>query len=116
METPPIDPQNIVVLTEKSTYEVPIFKVEDDGLTSAGTTVIRMCKGNKDDINVARQEGFVTETLLAVALTYLQENNVGELANRDTSIAITHIEDALLRIGKRATDRKKRGVQGSYQK
>ena len=38
------------------------------------------------------------------------------MASRDTSLAITHIEDALFRIGKRAEDRKLRGVQSTYQK
>lgn len=111
-----LTPQNITVIEPKATYEVPVFSVTDDGLVQSGTTVIRMCKGNRADPNAFRQEGFFTETLLAVALTYLQENNTGELANRDTSIAITHIEDALLRIGKRAAERKARGVQGTYQK
>lgn len=111
-----LTPKNIVVIESKATYEVPIFKVEDDGPVQSGTTVIRFCKGNKADQNVPRQEGFFTETLIAVAKKYLEENNVGELGTRETSMAITKLDEALMWIQKRADDRKARGVQGTYQK
>lgn len=110
------NPQDIITCVPKSTYEVYVYKVTDEGLQDAGTTLIKFCKGNKADPQVTRQAGLFTETLLATCLTYLQENNQGELANRDTSIAITEIENALLRLGKRSSDRAKRGVQGTYQK
>lgn len=96
------------------TYEVPTYKVTNNGIEDGAGMKIALCRGNKLDENAPRQEGVFTETLLEVCLQYLQGVNKGELANRDTSIAITHIEDALLRIGKRADDRKRREVQGTY--
>lgn len=109
-------PQEIKTIVLKSTYEVNLFKVTDEGLVSEQTSDVRFCKGNKEDPSAPRQEGFFTETLIAVAKKYLEENNVGELSSRETSMAITKLDEALMWIGKRAADRAARGVQGTYQK
>lgn len=98
------------------TYSVPLYNITDEGVEDSTRMIISLCRGNKSDPSVPRQEGMFTETLLQICLEYLQGVNQGELANRDTSIAITHIEDALLRLNKRAEDRKLRGVQATYQK
>lgn len=111
-----IFPQAIKTIVEKSTYEVPMFAVTDKGIEHVGDTDIQFCKGNKSDPAVPRQGGYFTETLIAVAKQYLIDNNVGELATRETSMAITKLDEALLWIGKRAADRQARGVQGTYQK
>lgn len=98
------------------TYSVPRYEITDDGVVDADPGVISLCRGNKADSTAPRQNGMFTETLLQVCLQYLEGVNVGELRNRDTSLAITAIEDALLRIGKRAEDRKIRNVQATYNK
>lgn len=110
------NPQSIVVVVEKSTYEVPTFQVTNEGLTDSNPALIHFCKGNKEDESVPRQEGFFTETLIAVAKKYLEENNVGELSSREGSMAITKLDEALMWIEKRAKDRALRGVQGTYKK
>lgn len=110
------DPQNVVVVNPKATYEIPQYEVTNEGLQDAGVSTITFCKGNKADESVPRQAGVFTESLLAAAKQYLEENNVGELATRETSTAITKIDEALLWLGKRAADRQRRGVQGTYQK
>lgn len=97
-------------------YHLPTYKVDDSGIQDGDGLVLNLCRGSKDDPKIPRQEGLFTETLLEVCVTYLQAVNKGELSNRDTSIAITHIEDALLRLRKRAQDRTLRGVQGTYNK
>lgn len=110
------NPQLITVLEPKSTYQVPTFKVITGGMADGEPATIRFCKGNKEDESVPRQEGFFTETLIAVAKKYLEENNVGDLASREGSMAITKLDEALMWIEKRAKDRAARGVQGTYQK
>lgn len=110
------NPQEIKILVPKSTYEVNTYTVSSEGLLDAGPREIAFCKGNKEDMTVFNQAGFFTETLIAVAKKYLEENNVGELASRETSMVITKLDEALLWIGKRAADRQARGVQGTYQK
>ena len=110
------DPQNVVVVEPKATYSIPQYEVTNEGLQDAGVFTITFCKGNKADESVPRQAGVFTESLLAAAKMYLEENNVGELATRETSTAITKIDEALMWLGKRAADRQRRGVQGTYQK
>lgn len=110
------DPQNIEMIEPKSSYRIPMYKVTNEGLVDGDEFVLDFCKGNKEDESLPRQEGFFTETLIAVAKKYLEENNVGDLSSRETSMAITKLDEALLWIGKRAADRQRRGVQGTYQK
>ena len=110
------NPKLITTAREKATYEVPIYEVTNDGLTDVGVTPIHFCKGNKEDESVFRQQGFFTETLIAVAKRYLEENNVGELSSRETAVAITKLDEALMWLNKRAEDRQLRGVQGTYKK
>lgn len=82
----------------------------------AGTQLIHFCKGNKEDSEAFRQAGFVTETLIAVAKQYLEENNVGDLSSREGSTAITKLDEALMWLNKRTQDRIDRVVLGTYQK
>lgn len=109
-------PQAIKVLEPKATYGVPQFEVTNEGLREIDHFELKFCKGNKEDETAFRQPGFFTETLIAAAKKYLEENNVGDLASRETSMAITKLDEALMWIGKRAADRTARGVQGTYQK
>lgn len=110
-------PQEIETMQKGATYTVPQYQVKtNEGLVDFGRIDIRFCKGNKQDASAFRQGGFLTETLLAVCRQYLLDVNVGDLASRETSMAITKIDEALLWIGKRAEDRKIRGVQGTYEK
>lgn len=110
------NPKSIETLIEKATYSVPCYVVTNDGLQDAQPRIIDFCKGNKEDESSFRQEGYFTETLIAVAKRYLEENNIGELSTRETSMAITKLDEALMWIQKRADDRALRGVQGTYQK
>lgn len=111
------NPKAILTVVEKSTYSVPTYKVTNEGLVDLEEdTLIYFCKGNKEDESVLRQSGFFTETLIAVAKRYLEENNVGDLASRETSTAITKLDEALMWLNKRAEDRQLRGVQGTYKK
>lgn len=97
-------------------YEIPTFKVSNGGIEDGEGTTIKLCRGNKDNESTPRQEGVFTETLLEVCRTYLNSVNTGELASRETALAITKIDEALMWLNKRAEDRKIRGVQGSYKK
>lgn len=110
------DPTDVIVLVEGAQYAAPTYLVDNKGLKSGDDIIMSFCKGNKDDESVKRQEGFITETLLEVARLQLTAVNKGDLANRETSSAITKIDEALSWLNKRSRDRKKRGVQGSYKK
>lgn len=95
-------------------WHIPTYKVTDEGIEDGEGAIVNLCRGNKLDAEVPRQEGVFTETLLQVCKEYLEGVNKGPLATRETSMAITKIDEALLWIGKRAEDRKLREVQGTY--
>ena len=110
------NPQVIEEIVSGATYKVPTYIVTNEGMTDGEGIEIKFCKGNKEDEAVFRQEGMFTETLIKVAKTYLETVNVGEMATRETSMAITKLDEALFWIEKRANDRKLREVQGTYKK
>lgn len=108
------NPKEIITVIHKASYMVPMYAVTDAGLEHVEDFRIDFCKGNKEDQAVERRVGFFTETLIATAKKFLEQNNDGPLASKETVMAIIKLEEALLWIGKRAEDRKNRGVQGSY--
>lgn len=111
------NPKDVRTITEKTVYTLPVYQVTNKGLVDTeGVVTVHFCKGDKENESIPRQSGVFTESLLEVCRKYLVENNVGDLASRETSIAITKIEEAQLWLGKRAEDRKARGVQATYQK
>jgi|JI10StandDraft_1071094.scaffolds.fasta_scaffold902226_2 hypothetical protein len=110
------NPRVIETVIEGASYNVPTYKVTNDGIEDGNGVEILFCKGNKEDDSIFRQEGIFTETLIQTAKQYLEAVNVGEMATRETSMVITKLDEALMWIAKRSEDRKLRGVQGTYKK
>lgn len=110
------DPQiiNDLAIAVAASYEIPTFKVTDEGIEDGLGMIINFCKGDKLDVTKFRQEGVFSETLIKVVKTYLETVNVGEMSTRETSMAITKLDEALMWIDKRSNDRKRRDVQGTY--
>lgn len=90
------DPRSVVTTRPKSSYQVPIYQVSDEGLKTCNLVYLDFCKGNKEDSTIHRQVGFLSETLIAASKLYLEENNVGDLASRETSMVITKLDEALM--------------------
>jgi hypothetical protein len=76
-------------------------------------------------IKEAGVNGVSGEALIAIVIDRLRSfqhgpsqdvNSRGEYACRDNAIALTHLEDALMRLQKRTRDRMARGVEGTMQK
>ena len=109
-------PRILETVRPTAILKVPTYKVTDEGLVDGEGIEIKFCKGDKSNPEVFRQEGFFTETLLQASKEYLESVNVADMRTRETSAAITKLDEALMWIGKRAEDRKLRGVQGTYQK
>lgn len=108
--------KQIESVKDGATYNVPTYKVTNNGIEDGEGIQILFCKGNKEDESIFRQEGMFTETLIQTAKEYLESVNVGQMATRETSMVITKLDEALMWINKRAEDRKLRGVQTTYQK
>lgn len=96
------------------TYRIPTYKVTNDGIEDGEGIILKLCRGNKADENVPRQEGVFSESLLEAVRQYLTSQNTGELSNPYTTMAIEAIKDAQDALGTRAAERKARGVQGTY--
>lgn len=112
-----INPKQIEVLNPKASYELPLYRVTNNGLEKLKNGfVLRFCKGNKANPNAPRQEGVLTESVVVAVQTYLKENNVGPLENEFTTQMIQKLQDVLDLVDARNADREKRNVQGTYQK
>ena len=97
------------------TYQLKNYKITEEGLTETGDLKgIDLVKGSKEPSE--KQQGFTSEQLLWVVHEYLESVNQGDMRTKNTSLAITHIENALLRMENRTQDRKFRKVQATYKK
>jgi hypothetical protein len=120
--TPPAlyNPREISEIVPGYTYGLPVYKVTDDGVVKSTETehgwLIKFCKGDKSNRSVERQDGIFVESLIETAIRRLKAVNVGDLATRETSTAITNLEQGLMWLNKRSEDRKIRGVEGTYKK
>jgi hypothetical protein len=111
------NPRDIGIMVEGYTYLLPQYEVTNEGLSDyCSPQVIRFCKGDKSDETKFRQHGLFVESLLEAVANRLKAVNTGELATRETSVAITKIEEAIMWLEKRSNERKLRGVEGTYQK
>lgn len=97
------------------TFEIPTYKVTDNGLEDGEPMTLKLCRGDKSDSSKPRQEGVFSETLITLVKTYLEKVNApGPLSTRETSMTITKLDESLMWMAKRADDRKRREVQGTY--
>jgi hypothetical protein len=58
--------------------------------------------------------GVSNEALLAVVIDRLRAFQKGAFSCRESALALTHLETALLWLRERARERKERGVEGDY--
>lgn len=119
----------IIQKLEPYKYLVPIYTVVDGkGIELVDNTIaegqdesgllIDMLRGSKieGENTLPKIDGILPEQLIAVCIDHLKAVNVGDLANRETSVAITKLEEAGLWLMKREADRKRNNVLGTYQK
>lgn len=104
---------SIKVVEPGSTYKLSIYTIDESGLKEIDELDIKFLKGIKGNV---RQQGIITVDVLSLALDYLETVNVGDLRTRETSLAITKIEEAMMWLKKRRDDREKRGVLNTYKK
>jgi hypothetical protein len=62
------------------------------------------------------KRGVLEADLLEIVRSRLQYFQKGDYATRENACALTHIEEALMWLAKRADDRAERGVLGTYAK
>ncbi len=108
------NPKTITRLSSH-TYELPVYKITENGAEDAGIAEIDFCKGDKSRPDEG-QEGVFTESLIQLCADHLESVNVGHLENPYTTAAVAHLKTALEILGERTKDREKRGVLQTYQK
>lgn len=74
-------------------YLVPKFKVSPKGLEFVEELVIPICKGAKGS---PVQTGVLTQDLIRLCISYYKDVNIGEMSTKETSVAITKLEEALM--------------------
>lgn len=94
-------------------YEIAAANHDELGHTVV-PTIINFQKGPRNEPDSIH--GVVDGDLLEVVRHRLQCFQAGEFACRENAIALTHIEEALMWMNKRAEDRAERNVLGTYNK
>jgi hypothetical protein len=110
------NPRQIETVVPGAIFIVPTYRMSDAGILDSKSVELKFCKGSKDDPTINRQEGFFTETLIQACKMFLEDVNSGKLASRDTSMAITKLDEALMWLKKRSDDRVLREVKDTYHK
>ena len=105
-------------ITPGHKYELENFEQKDKPgqviqFIEKQTSIKSAADGYMNATLVTVNDGTTNEEVLAVLIDRMQYLN-GKFPCRDNSIAITHLEDALLRLNKRTADRLARGVEGKH--
>lgn len=98
-------------------YELPIYEVVDgQGIVETGEThSIKFVRGSKlKDEEVEKREGTLHEHLLSVMIEDLKYKST-LVPSRETSLAITHLQEAQHWLEERTNAREAAGVLGTYQ-
>jgi len=103
------------VLTEGHLYELENF--ENKEVEGQKIQFIEKIPYETDGVTklVTANDGTTNEEVLEVLINRLQVL-IAKLPSRETSIAITKLEEALMWLNKRTADRVKRNVEGTHQK
>lgn len=106
-----MNPKQITRLSSH-TYELPCYRVTENGLEEVAPQIIQFCKGSKDS---PVHPGFITETLIQLCIEHLESVNQIVPSNHTTGM-IAHLRTALEIADERIKDREARGVLQTYQK
>lgn len=118
--------RNFITIEQGAVYELPKYRVIDGkGIQEVSTLednddfaynqTITFVRGDKTDsgITVPRVDGILHEQLLAMMISDLQYKS-SLVPSRETALAITKLQEALMWLEERQRDREARNVQGTY--
>ena len=92
-------------------HEYRINYIDQDGdLCFAGNIIFQKGPRHLE----ASQHGITDQDLLEIVRDRLTCFNKGDMPTRETAIALTHVEEALMWLNKRTEDRIERNVLGTY--
>ena len=90
--------------------------IAPEGFELSDNDVYAKVSFQKGPIKENGVNGCQNEDLIAIVIDRLQGFQNSEFNCRENAIAITKLEEALMWLNKRTTDRKARGVEGTSQK
>lgn len=88
-------------------------KYEVSNVENGVQTIAFIHKEEKDGVLETVEDGTTNEEVIAVLIDRLQFLQ-SKLSSRETALAITKLEEALMWLEKRTADRQKRGVEGTH--
>jgi hypothetical protein len=94
-------------------YYVTHYKEEETGASYEVIAEIKFQKGPVKEFGI---NGCQNEHLIEIVIDRLQGFQTGEFTCRENAIAITKLEEALMWLNKRTSDRIKLGIEGTSQK
>lgn len=97
-------------------YQIPVYEVVDGkGIEETGELLdIKFVRGSKlKDEDVEKRTGTLHEHLLSVMIEDLKFKN-GLVPSRETSLVITHLQEAQHWLEERTNAREAAGVLGTY--
>lgn len=106
----------MIVSKDGAIYTLPIYGVNENGLTLKGQQIINFVKGSKDDKSIYRQDGIISEDLVKVLLHYIQTVNVGDLKSVYGDEQEFHLKKILESIENRKNKRISEGTFQTYKK
>ena len=92
------------------------YAVNWDGPITGGPKGECLISFQNGPIKESGVNGITQEALLAIVIDRLRCFQAGQYSCRENSIALTHCEDALMRLQRRTVSRIKRGVEDTHQK
>lgn len=95
-------------------HEYDVYAADDVPENGNPLIVIQFQKGPRNDPEA--RHGVLDGDLLEIVRDRLRAFQAGPFATRENACALTHIEEALMWMNKRAEDRAERGVLGTYNK
>lgn len=101
---------NLVEVEHEGFHKYTIIKADTNEIMFD----INFQKGPRNEGNSTH--GAIDTDLLEIVRHRLQQFQKGEFSTRENSIALTHIEEALLWLNKRVEERFEREVLGTYKK
>lgn len=110
--------EDFEIIEEGTQYDLPMYKVVNGkGIERMdGAVPVHFLRGSKlGDQFIEKRNGTLHEHLLAMMIHDLKfKSNL--VPSRETSLAITKLEEALMWLRQRQIDRLKREVEGTYKK
>lgn len=95
-------------------HEYDIYAADDNPENGNPLIVIQFQKRPRNDPDA--RHGVLDGDLLEIVRDRLRAFQDGPFATKENACALTHIEEALMWMNKRAEDRAERGVLGTYKK